>query len=85
MTSQTALMAVLEVNPAFEAERSQLSHGSRNIWAFTFLALIHTQACLTSNQIKFVGVCHDFNFQGNINEVPRNKTWCFKCVCMLVC
>lgn len=40
----------------------------------------HTETCLTSNQIKFVSDSHDFNFQGNVNELPRNKSWGFKCV-----
>ena len=44
----------------------------------------HTHTHTTSNQIKFVGVCRDCNFQGNVNEVPRNKSWFFKWVYVCV-
>lgn len=77
-------MAVLKVNTAFEVKGSQLSHGSGNILGIRFPSAYtvhgHTETCLTSNQIKFVGVCYDFSIQGNVNELPRNKSWDFKCV-----
>ena len=86
ISSLTALITVVKVHPAFEV---QLSHGSWNTSGINFLSThtvhrhrhrhthTHTHTRLTSNQIKFVGVCRDCNFQGNVNEVPRNKSWFF--------